>query len=338
MCLVVIGLSSPYTPLRATGAKSADTDPDVWVRGRSITDERANYYHNTGLLEAFRRHVALPDHDWAEEGREAREAGPAVVVRGSVGFYGFNAGPEVHVVDLLALGDPLLARLPVTDPNWQIGHFGRRPPEGYLLTLETGENRIADPNLSAYYDKLSFVIRGEFWDLARWREVWRLNTGAYDDLLDAYAFHRGTSFAPALQITNPTDSPYVYAYVWNNGAGETFLLDDASVRGQVYPVQWLITPDGVTFEGAAKAQIADIGALSDAELLNVGVFFADDPSLSSYVMYERRYWFRLDEAGDGITVLLPGLEWANDDAPGGYWREMDVDGVSGARRSQPFDK
>ncbi len=57
LCLVVIGLSSPYTPLRATGAKSADADPDVWVRGRSITDERANYYHNTGLLEAFRRHV-----------------------------------------------------------------------------------------------------------------------------------------------------------------------------------------------------------------------------------------------------------------------------------------
>ncbi|MGC9469738.1 MAG: hypothetical protein ACP5HS_14170, partial [Anaerolineae bacterium] len=129
--LLILGVTAPYTPVRASGARSADDDPNVWVKGRSITDERANYYRNTGLLEAIRRGVELPDHDWAREGRKAREAG-GVVVRGSVGFFGFFAGPDVRVVDILALGDPLLARLPVTDPNWQIGHFGRRPPAGYL--------------------------------------------------------------------------------------------------------------------------------------------------------------------------------------------------------------
>jgi arabinofuranosyltransferase len=50
-------------------------------------------------------------------------------------------------------------------------------------TLATGTNQIRDPNVAAYYDKLSFVIKGPLWDWSRWVEIWNWNTGKYDDLL-----------------------------------------------------------------------------------------------------------------------------------------------------------
>lgn len=329
---LALGLSTPYSPIRSRGGERADADPRVWVQGRGITDERGNYYHNTGLIEALRRGVTLPDHDWAIEGRMARASGPAVVVKGSVGFYGYFAGPEVYVVDLLALGDPLLARLPVVDPDWRIGHLGRRLPQGYLESLESGENRIADPNLAVYYDKLSDVIRGTLWDPQRLLTLWHLNAGRYDRYLDAYAYYRGPALVQNLEITNPTAHPYVYAYVWNNSAGETYLLDRESSQGKAYTVRWEIGATGVLFEGAHDTRVAQIGPLSDSEPLNVGVLFSDDPALTAYEAFERRFWFRWGRSdSDGITVVFPALEWYNGEAPGGYWREVDIDAVIGPR-------
>jgi arabinofuranosyltransferase len=326
--VVVVGSSAPYNPIRAWGSTSAHHDAGVWVRGRSITDERPTYYGNTSLVRALGRGARLPDHDWAEAGRKAREAGPSVVLQGSVGFFGYFAGPEVHVVDLLGLGDPLLARLPVTDPNWQIGHFGRRLPEGYIESLAQGQNHIADPNLARFYDHLATVTRGDLWDPLRWREVWALMLGRYDAWLDAYAFHRDDPFSPRLSATNPTDHPYVYTYVWNNGAGEMYLLDDASERGKVYLIEWFISPSGVRFAGDYRQHVSSIGSLSDEELLTVGVIFAPDALLRSYEMYEHRYWFGYDgPAATTFTIVLPGLAWYNGEAPGGFWQECPLDTV-----------
>lgn len=326
LTLTLVGLTAPYTPLRAPGGQSADQDAAVWVKGRSVTDERANYYANTGLLPALRKGTPLPDHDWAIEGREAREQGRHITVRGSVGFYGFFAGPEVHVVDVLALGDPLLARLPVTDPNWQIGHFGRRPPAGYLATLRDGTIELEDPNLAAYYAVLSDVVRGPLWSPSRWRKIVGLTAGAYEHYLDAYAYDRGRVFQRDMVIVNPTDRAYVYTYVWNNGASEAYLVDDTSTHGRTYAIRWSISADGVHFEGPSKTKIAEIGPLSDADLLNIGVFFAEAPGADDYQMYEFRYWFSRHR-DDALTVLQPGLAWYNAHAPGGFWQEIDADDV-----------
>ncbi|MCU0520528.1 MAG: hypothetical protein MUF84_07550 [Anaerolineae bacterium] len=328
LMFVALGVSAPYSPIRSQGSERADADARVWVRGRMTTDERANYYANTGLLVALQRDMILPNHDWAAEGLQARESGSTVAIRGSVGFFGFFAGPDVHVVDLLGLGDPLLARLPVTDPDWQIGHFGRRPPEGYLDSLSSGGNHIVDPNLAIYYGKLSSVIRGDLWARDRLREIWYLNTGAYDRYLDGYAYYRGTTLTQNLVITNPTQRPYVYAYVWNNGAGETYLLDTASSQGQVYSVRWEVSAMGAAFDGPHVTQIAKIGELSDTEPLATGVLFSDDSTLSTYEAYERRFWFTLNQPdGNAITVVFPALEWYNSEAPDGFWREVDIDAV-----------
>ena len=309
--VLLAGLSSPHSPV-FTGR---DLGPLVDPNG--ITDERRNYYPSTGLLRV-NRHAQFPDHDWAKAGQAARAENPRVVQKGSIGFFGYFAGPQVYVVDLVGLADPLMARLPPTEPNWAIGHFGRTVPEGYIDTLVSGENRIADENLATYYDKLSFVIRGDLFDAGRLVEVWKLNTGAYDRYLDAYAHFRGDAFVQELQLVNPTDSPYAYAYVWNNGGAEAFLLDDASHQGSTYALKWIITTAGVQFEGSHKGQVSSINALSDDQTLNVGVYFSDSADLTSYDIFERRFWFRL-ASDDQLAIVLPGTEWHNPQAPQGTW-------------------
>ncbi|HEY4037042.1 MAG TPA: hypothetical protein VGL94_24050, partial [Ktedonobacteraceae bacterium] len=121
-----------------------------------------------------------------QEGKQTRLSGKHVVVRSSIGFFGFAAGPHVHVVDIYGLSEALLARLPAM-PGWRIGHFERDIPEGYLETLEGGKNLIQNKDLALYYDKLHYVIRGPLFNARRLIEIWKLNIGAYDYLLRNYS-------------------------------------------------------------------------------------------------------------------------------------------------------
>jgi len=149
-----------------------------------IIDERGCSRPEASLLA---RSVEFPFdmHTRAVAGREARAKGPHVVVDGWVGIFGFYAGPEVHIVDVLGLGDPLLSRLPMMPVEWRIAHFARPVPEGYQEAVE-GRGDIADPSLARYWDRLAVVTRGDIWSLERFREIWRFNTGAYDHLVEEY--------------------------------------------------------------------------------------------------------------------------------------------------------
>lgn len=110
-----------------------------------------------------------------------------VVITAALGKPGYVKGPNVYMVDRFALSDPLLARLPVRNQDWQIGHFWRDMPAGYAETLETGQNKIVDPDLSLYYSKLEIVTTGPLRDLNRIVEIWKFNTGQYNYLLEKYA-------------------------------------------------------------------------------------------------------------------------------------------------------
>jgi arabinofuranosyltransferase len=149
---------------------------------RGVTDERGFYYPHTGLLMRSRtNHVPLY-HWWDIHGRKLHTDLYVVV---TVGFVGYYAGPAVHVVDRVALGDPLLARIPpFRTTDWGAGHLERVIPEGYLETLRSGENRIADPDLAAYYDRLALIIKADLWSGERLKAIWEMNTGKYDHLID----------------------------------------------------------------------------------------------------------------------------------------------------------
>lgn len=105
-----------------------------------------------------------------------------------VGYSGFASGPTKHIVDVLGLTDPLIARLPLSKRgSWRPGHFFRDLPLGYMESVEQHKNLIADPDLAHFYDVVARVTRGPLLSWQRLADIWRLNTGQYDHYLRAYA-------------------------------------------------------------------------------------------------------------------------------------------------------
>jgi len=182
-CLVVViaGLVSPHPTI------FSKTNYGIEYSSRTkdnIYDERASYYPYTSMEKKIRG-FQVPQHPWIISGREAGENKVPLVIRHSIGFFGYAAGPGVYIVDRWSLTDPLLARLPA-GRDWQIGHYRRRLPDGYPESILTDTIAIKDPDLTVYYRKLRTIIRGDIFSLDRLKEIWLMNTGADDYLLEKY--------------------------------------------------------------------------------------------------------------------------------------------------------
>lgn len=179
--LLLISLNPLYSPLFSNvdyGKKHEYT-----IDEKGTCDERAHYYQSAGLLKATRS-FKLPSHLLVDDGKRDGMYSATKVIY-NVGYYGFYAGPKLHIIDVNALTDPLLARLPCIKENWRIGHFVRNIPDGYFETVSSGGNQIRDRNLAAYYDKLSFIIRGNLFNTKRLVEIWNTNIGKYNQLLNS---------------------------------------------------------------------------------------------------------------------------------------------------------
>lgn len=182
----LLAVFNPLAPLRSP-LDFGQGEARLQIKDHGITDERAFYYPRTGLLASVR--VKPPPgskfggRNWVYD-----PAGPhRVRLTGPLGFTAYMLGPNVHVYDKNALSDALLSRTPLlSTTKWRIGHFHHIIPPGYEETLKSGENRIEDPNVAAYYDKLRVVIRGPLFDRQRLAEIWNLNTGKYDELVRSY--------------------------------------------------------------------------------------------------------------------------------------------------------
>jgi arabinofuranosyltransferase len=182
------GLTAARPTIMSTSAYGSDIEPAQAIARTGITDERRYYYPQAGLL-TVQRGVPMPNHRWLHMGHELRVKGDSVFETDAAGFIGYGAGPRVHFVDKYGLGDPLMARLPAEAP-WRIGHFVRRPPAGYIESLETGVNKIADPAMGQYYEKLRLITEGPIWSRARWRAILQMNLGRFDGLIAQYGLVR----------------------------------------------------------------------------------------------------------------------------------------------------
>lgn len=151
-----------------------------------IADERVGYYRYTNLL-LLQKDLNLPPRPGLDLAKGLSGSDQVVVPKSGIGMVGYFGGPRVHIIDLLGLADPLLARLPIEDINgWRIGHYWRIAPDGYIETIESGQNQLTNPHLASYYDKLHLIVSGDVWSLKRWDAIWKMNTGQYDYLLDLY--------------------------------------------------------------------------------------------------------------------------------------------------------
>ncbi len=158
-------------------------DFKIFLDSNLIADERKVY--NDLSLSATLQNNQPPSSEYARADWIYDPNTPAKVrMVSSLGLSSYKAGPNIHIIDINALADPLMVRLPLTDPiNWRIGHFQHIIPKGYIDTLSSGQNLIEDKNIALYYEKLSFIIKGELWSSPRMLEIWKLNTGKYNYLL-----------------------------------------------------------------------------------------------------------------------------------------------------------
>jgi arabinofuranosyltransferase len=183
--VLVVGLASDNCPLYSGRDYGSIANPSTaYGINSGIADERAYYYPVAGLL-VWERGTPMPKHGRCALG-EAWSTGDSgsVIVGWALGYAGFYAGPDIHIIDGLALNDPLLARLPAAKNLWwRIGHNDRAIPAGYRETHETGKNRIADSTLATFYEHLRFVTRGKLLSLARLKVALRLMLGHYNHLL-----------------------------------------------------------------------------------------------------------------------------------------------------------
>ncbi len=173
------------------GVAARPSDPIATWRG--ISDERRAFETFTSVLRRPGFRDGAPErHPWFRDGASARARArasgePVVIVRSAVGMFGYAAGPEVIVIDQFGLGDPLLARLPVTNPwRWRIGHFQRAVPEGYLRARATGDTGGMQPDLARYWEQLRLVVSGPLFAPERLLAIARLNLGADGEHRDAY--------------------------------------------------------------------------------------------------------------------------------------------------------
>lgn len=176
--IFLFGLTASSPPLLARH----DPPPgEGGIEATGIVDERIWYFRYTGLLLET-RNVPRPIPGLQTTALLAKEQGVRATVKAAVGIYGYFAGPTIHIIDAVGLTDPLLARLPA-DPQSRVGHYTRRVPEGYLESVETGENRLKDPSLAAFYDAIRLVSRGPIWSLERFKTAVGLSLGRYDKYL-----------------------------------------------------------------------------------------------------------------------------------------------------------
>ncbi len=199
----VLSLSSATCPL-LVAEDTGEQAPASLIDRRGVADERRFYAPYSGLLAA--RRYWRPMYTAAvQAGEHALRQGANVLVHNAIGAVGFFNGPELHVIDVMGLADPLLARLPAVRNNaWRIGHFKRAVPDGYSESVRDALSRIRDPQLARFDDKLRIVTRGPVFSWERFKEIWALNTGAYADLIDVarYSFAGYTPVEPA-QVSQP---------------------------------------------------------------------------------------------------------------------------------------
>lgn len=146
------------------------------------------YMRNSSALINWRPWKKMPCHYFVKAGEKYREQSKdskIVVVEGAVGMLGFFAGPQVHIIDPFAIGEPLLARMPsIYRPKILIGHLARCIPQGYIETIQYGKNLINDSNLAIYYEHLRIITQGPVLSKERLLEILKINLGLYDHLID----------------------------------------------------------------------------------------------------------------------------------------------------------
>ncbi|MCX6056523.1 MAG: hypothetical protein NTZ74_16740 [Chloroflexi bacterium] len=178
-----------FLGLIASPPTYAITGGSTTVNTQGIANERVYYFLENGLVNQSRS-KANPFFSWIRFGNYNKDLSKTATekiidIRGNIGMAGYYSGPNVHIVDILGLGDPLMARLPAMyNYTWRIGHHERAMPAGYTESISQGKNLIEDNEMRIYYDRLSLITQGDIFDIQRLKTIIKMNLGFYDSMID----------------------------------------------------------------------------------------------------------------------------------------------------------
>ena len=154
------------------------------IDDHGICDERSYYSPYSGFLQRL-LHPNQPLSKWSSIAEDLHQRQLKSALMDNMGFIGWETEAALHLVDLLGLTDPLLARLPALyQPNWRVGHYLHVVPEGYLESILDPRPGVLDSALNTYLGHLRTLTRGPLWSRKRWQTIWNFNLDRYDDLID----------------------------------------------------------------------------------------------------------------------------------------------------------
>lgn len=186
--LALFGIFNPRSPLYVTNIPNPPRKGLIDPHG--VADERG-WYATSASLIYFHSDMRAMKIEGNLDLKSMENRVRQIHFYNTLGFYSYEKGPTIHVLDLWALADPLLSRLPMAwEPDWRIGHFTRILPDGYLESLDTGENKFGDQKLAEFYQKLSIITKGPIWTKERFKEILKFNFGKYDFLINQDYYHK----------------------------------------------------------------------------------------------------------------------------------------------------
>lgn len=149
--------------LHPAGPMAGPTFDHRELDARGVADERGFYFQTTGWWPRLRDGRPLP---------APAPPGPRQVAQMmNVGLDGFLAGPSRHIIDPMALTDPLLARLPADcGAHCRPGHLQRAVPEALLAE---GGGAPLDPTLAALQADVHMLTRAPLFSAERWAVILR---------------------------------------------------------------------------------------------------------------------------------------------------------------------
>lgn len=144
-----------------------------------IADERGFYFSKTGLINVGRQFFDIPHHP--------NNSRTIEVTCGGLGFSGLRGGPDLHLIDICGLTDPLLSRIPAKHDNqWRIGHFSRQIPENYEASVEKNRNLLTDEPTRTLYESLRQVTQEPLNTTKRLKAILEVNLTPLPSGLNRY--------------------------------------------------------------------------------------------------------------------------------------------------------
>jgi arabinofuranosyltransferase len=205
--LGVLGAHVGVFLLHAHPCRPEPTTQELLDFSYGVYDERAFYRADLSIQAWFDGRGPGTFGSGAHARRiaeEVRASGQRRVMEGAqAGFFGFYAGPDVHLLDPFALADPLLSRLPAFRmPRFRAGHLPRPIPPGYVESERTGEDHFQDPVLGRLWQRVRLLTNGPLFTRERWEAIaWLLTHDATEGLdVDRYLLWHATHATPATLV------------------------------------------------------------------------------------------------------------------------------------------